>query len=80
LEDAGGLAELAPEALGDLRDSVNSDTVEVVVSNEVTDPLLERRSDVVVILVQVGQVGQTAVLNVLLVVPVGNLAVVVVVV
>jgi hypothetical protein len=74
LEHTGRLAILLPEILGDLRDSVDSDTVEIVLLNEVLDPVLEVAPDVGLVLVQIWQVGKPAVLNLSRVVPVSDLA------
>jgi hypothetical protein len=41
LEDAGGFSVLLPELFGNLGDSIDSDTVEVVVFYELSDPILE---------------------------------------
>jgi hypothetical protein len=80
LEDTGGFTELRPEVLGHLGDGVNAEAVEAVGVDEVLDPVLELATDPLVLLVEVGEVGKAAVLNLTLVIEVGNLAVVVVVV
>jgi hypothetical protein len=80
LEDAGGLTKLRPEVLGNLGDGVNSQTIEAVGLNQIVNPVLEFTSDVGVWLIKIGQVSETTVFNLALVVPVVDLAVTVVVV
>lgn len=78
LEDAGSLTVLLPEVLGHLRDSIDADTVEVVGLNDALDPVLKVATYVVVFMVDIGQTGETAVLDRPLVIPV-DIAVAVVV-
>ena len=75
LEDTGGLAILLPEVAWDLWNGVDSDTIEAVVADDTSDPLLEVVADEGVALIEVWQVSQSAVLNLGLVVPVLDLAV-----
>lgn len=77
--DASGLGVLRPKILGNLRDCVNPDSVEAVALNDALDPVLQILSDVRVFLGQIWQISKSAVLNLLLVVPVLDLAVVVIV-
>lgn len=79
LEDASGLAVFRPEILGDLWDGIDADAIEAVLLDEVMDPVLEVTPHVGVALVQVGEASESAVLNLPLVVPVVDVAVVVVV-
>ena len=53
LEDASRLGELFPEVLGDLRDGVDSDAVEVVGLHKILDPVLQLLSDIGIALVEV---------------------------
>ncbi len=53
LEDASRLAELFPEVLGDLRDSVDADAIEVVSLHKILDPVLQLLSDIGIALVEV---------------------------
>jgi hypothetical protein len=75
LEDAGGLTILLPEVAWHLWDGVNSDSIEAVLLDDTTNPALEVGADEIVVLVQIWQVGQSAILNLSLVIPVGDLAV-----
>lgn len=79
LEDSTCWPKFTPEIFTDLRDSVNSDPIEAIIRYEISNPGLELGSDICVVLIQIGQVSQAAVLNVTLVIPVGDLAVGVVV-
>jgi hypothetical protein len=79
LEDTSSRAELLPEGLGDLGDRVDSNTIEAEGVDEVLDPALQLAADVGVVLVEIRQVSEAAVLDLSLVVPVGNLAVSVIV-
>jgi hypothetical protein len=79
LEDARGISELLPEVLSNFGNGVDTNTIEVVRGDEVLNPVLELATDPLVVLVEIGKIGKTAVLNLLLVVPVGDLAVIVVV-
>lgn len=80
LENTSSLAKLRPEVFRNLGDGINSKTVEAIGINHKFDPVLELATDVVVRLIKIRQVSKSAVFNLPLVVPVVNLAVVVVVV
>lgn len=77
--DAGGLGVLRPEILGNLGDCVDPDSVKAVALHDALDPVLQILSDVRVFLSQIWQISKSAVLNLLLVVPVRDLAVVMIV-
>jgi hypothetical protein len=64
------LAILRPEALGDLRNGVDTDTVETILFHEILDPALEVSADIRVILIKIRKTGKTAVLDLPLVVPI----------
>ena len=78
-----GLGKLAPEPLRHFGNGVDSYPIDVVLADEISDPAEQGGADVVVLLLEVGQLGQPAVLNPVLVVVgevlVRNLAPVVVV-
>jgi hypothetical protein len=80
LENTSSLAKLRPEVFRNLRNGVNSKTIEAIGINHKFDPVLELATDVIVRLIKIRQVSKSAVFNLPLVVPVVNLAVVVVVV
>lgn len=75
LEDSRGLSVLSPELSFDFWDGINSDTIEVVLLDQVVDPGLQVLSDVRVVLVKIWQVSESAILNIAWVIPVGDLAV-----
>jgi hypothetical protein len=70
LEDTSWLAILRPEVLGNLRDGVNTNTIETVLFHEILNPPLEVSADIRVILVKIRKTGKTAVLDLPLVVPI----------
>jgi len=70
LEDTSWLAILRPEALGNLRDGVDTNTIESVLFHEILNPALEVSADVRVILVKIWKTGKAAVLDLPLVVPI----------
>jgi len=75
LEDSCGLTIFTPEILGNFRNSIDSDTIEVILINNTFNPVLEVLTDPgVTVLVKIRQIGKSAVLNITLVAPVGNLA------
>ena len=78
LEDTSGISVLLPEVLGDLRNGIDSNTIELVGVDQVLDPILKITSDVLIILVEIWEVSESAVLNLTLVVPVLDLASIVV--
>jgi len=80
LEDTSGLAVLGPEVHGNLRDGVNTNTIERVGLHKVLDPVLELLTHPGVALVEIGKISETAVLDHALVAEVSDLALVVVVV
>jgi hypothetical protein len=80
LEDAGGLTKFIPEILRNFGDGIDSQTIEAVGLNHEINPVLELTSYVRVWLIKIGQISETAVFNLILVVPVVDLAVTVVVV
>jgi len=79
LEHSGGLTVLGPEVFWDLWDGVDSNTVKAIVIDELLDPVLKILSDIAILLIQIGEVSESAVLNLLLVAPVLNGTVVMVV-
>lgn len=79
LEDTGGFSILAPEIALDLGNGIDTDTVEVVLLNDALNPVLEVLTHIGVVLVKIGEVSKTAVLNIACIVPVSDLAVAVVV-
>ena len=76
LENSGALSILAPEVFGYLRDSIDSNSIETVGIDQILYPVLKVASNPVIRLVEVGQVGKSAVFYLPLVSPVLNLAVV----
>jgi len=78
LENASGFSILLPEVLGDFRNSIDSNTIELIGVDQVFDPVLEIASDVRVILVEIWEVSKSAVFDLSLVAPVCDLAIVVV--
>lgn len=59
---------MGPEPFWHFGNSVDSQTVNVVFLNQISDPAQQSGSDVIVLLLQVSQVGQSAVFNSVLVV------------
>jgi len=78
LENTSRVSKFLPEVLCDFRNSINSNTIELIGVDQVFDPVLEISSDVRVILVEIWEVSKSAVLDLPLVVPVCNSAIVVV--
>jgi hypothetical protein len=70
LEDTSWLAILRPEVLWDLRNGVDTDTVETILFDEILDPALEVSTDIRIILVKIRKTSKTAVLDLPLVVPI----------
>ena len=62
LEDAGGLTELTPELALDLRDGIDTDAIEAVLRHDALNPVLEVSTDVIVVLVEIGEASEAAVL------------------
>lgn len=79
LEHSRSLSKLAPEVFWDLRDGINSNTIEAEVSDEALDPVFKVTSDVVVFLSKIRKTSESAVLNLLLVAPVIDITISVVV-
>jgi hypothetical protein len=80
LENARGLSVLRPELSFDFWDGIDSDSIKVVLLDQVVDPGLQVLSNIRVVLVEIWQVSESAVLNITCVIPVGDLAVRVVVI
>lgn len=78
LEDSRSLSEFSPEVLRNLRDSVNTNTVKIVILDEFLDPVEELLSNVGVFLFQIGEAWESAVLNLPLITPVIDITVIVV--
>jgi hypothetical protein len=74
LVDAGGLSVFLPEIFLDMGDSINADSVEVELLDCVAYPVLEGLSYERIVLVKVRKVGEPAVLDLILVIPVVYLA------
>lgn len=79
LEDSGGLTEFSPEVLGNLGDSVNTDTIQIIIWDEFLDPVQELLSNIGVFLFQIWEAWESAVLNLPLITPVVDIAVIMVV-
>jgi len=79
LENTSGISILLPEVFTDFRNSIDSNTIELIGVDQVFDPVLEISSDVGVILVEIWEVSKSAVLDLPLVVPVCDITSVVVV-
>ena len=62
LEDASSLTILTPEVHGDLRDGIDTDTIEAVLRHDALNPVLEVSTDVIVVLVEIGEASEAAVL------------------
>ena len=73
LIDSCILSIFLPEWLLNMRYSINADTVKVKLLNSIFDPVKQSLSYPLVILVQIWQISEAAVLNLVLVVPVFNL-------
>ncbi len=69
------MAELSPEVLGHFGDGVDSDAVEVVGLHEVLNPIFQLLSYVRVFLFKIRKSSESAILHLLLVVPVIDVAV-----
>lgn len=75
LEDTRGCTIFLPEILGNLRNSIDSDAIKIILLNYTSNPVLEVLADPgVAILVKIRQISESAVLNVTLVAPVSDLA------
>jgi hypothetical protein len=75
LEDASSLPELRPEVLGNLRNGIDTDSIEVVCLDEVLDPVLELSSYPLIALIKIGEAGKSAVFNLPLIVPIVDVTV-----
>lgn len=75
LEDASRLSELSPEILGYFWDGVDSNTVEAILGDKILDPVFKILSYVGVTLIKIWESSKSAVFNLLLIVPVINIAV-----
>lgn len=78
-EYSSSLGVLTPKVFWHFGNSINSDTVQVVLLHNTLDPPFKIFSNVGVLLSEIGQVSQSAVLHLLLVAPIIDLAVWVVV-
>ncbi len=74
LIDSCILSVFLPEWLLNMRYSINANTVKVKLLYSIFDPVKQSLSYPLVILVQIWQIGEAAVLNLVLVIPVFNLA------
>jgi len=63
LEDASSLTILTPEVHGDLRDSIDTDSIEAIVVDKIVNPVLEVATHVVVVLVKIRKACESAVLD-----------------
>lgn len=63
LEDASSLTILTPEVHGDLRDSIDTDSIEAIVVDKIVNPVLEVATHVVVVLVEIRKACESAVLD-----------------
>ena len=79
LENTGSLAVLRPKVLWYVRDGIDSDSIESVIIDEVSNPVLEITSNPVVGLVEIWEISQSAVFDLPLVAPILDIAAVVVV-
>lgn len=79
LENTSRISILLPEVWFDFRNGINSNTIELIGVDQVFDPVLEISSDVIVILVEIWEVSKSAVLDLSLVAPVCDLAIIVIV-
>lgn len=79
LEDSGSLTVLAPKVLWNFWNGVNTDTIELEGIYEVLDPVLEVSTDPTISLVEIRKICESAVLNLPLIIPVVDWAVVMVV-
>lgn len=73
------MTKLAPEIFGHLRDGVDSNTIKAVVADEVLNPVFELLTYPAIFLLEIRETSESAVLNLPLVAPVVNVAVVVIV-
>lgn len=63
LENTRCLSVLTPELLGHFWDGIDSNTVELVLLDGIFNPVLELLSNPIVVLVQIWQTGQSAMLD-----------------
>ena len=70
LENSSSLTVLRPEVSRDLWDGVNPDSIEAILLDDTLDPVRKVAAHIGVALVKIWQVGQSAVLNGVLIVPV----------
>jgi len=76
LEDSCCLSILSPEVLGYLWDGVDSDSIELKVLDQLVDPTLELIANPIVLLLEIGKTSEPAVLDLTLVAPVVDGAVI----
>lgn len=79
LENASSFSILFPELAFDFGDCVNANSIETVLLNDSFHPVFKVLTHVGILLVQIGEISQATVLNLTLIVPVRDLAVIVVV-
>jgi hypothetical protein len=70
LEHTCRFTVLRPKISWDFWNSVNPDTIEAILLNDAFDPVLEVATDVVIVLVKIWQVSQSAVFDRILIIPV----------
>jgi len=75
LENSSGFSELTPEVLWNFRNGIDSNTIKTEVTDEVFDPVFKITSDVVILLSKIRETSESAVLNLLLVAPVIDIAI-----
>ena len=78
LENTRGFTILFPELAFDFGDRINSNSIETVLLHDSLHPVFKVLTHVGILLVQIGEISQAAKLNLTLIVPVLNLAVIVV--
>lgn len=70
LEHSRCLSVLTPEIFWNFWNSIDSNSIETVGLDKVLNPVLEVASNVVVLLIEIGETGKTAILNRVLITPV----------
>lgn len=75
LEDSSRLCILLPEVLGYLRDSIDADTIKVVLLNKILDPGFQVAAHVLITLIEIWEAGKATVFDLPLVAPVVDVAV-----
>jgi len=73
-EYSSSLSVFTPEVSLDLWNSVNSQSIKVVLLNDVLDPSLQGASHKLIVLIEVGQICKSAIFNLVGVLPVVDLA------